>query len=103
MDIKKTIKDYLVSEFGEGKSPGKHFSYCQFPGEDCSCVHLDEIEDDTALISGGYIDSFSMVVVLVFLEKTFDIKISDMDAAPSNFDSLNNMLKLVQKYKSILE
>ena len=34
-----------------------------------------EITNDTPLISNGYIDSFSMVSLLVFLENKFQIKL----------------------------
>lgn len=45
-------------------------------------------------------DSFSMVSVLVFLEETFNIKISDADATPTNFNSVNKMTELVIKYSN---
>lgn len=34
-----------------------------------------EVTYDTPLISSGYVDSFSMVSLLVFLERKFNIKI----------------------------
>jgi len=92
------IKKYILEEFGN-KPIGTHYSYCLFPEEECSCKKLEEIDDDTSLITGGYIDSFSMVVVLVFLETTFNIKISNIDTSPLNFDTISNMVNLVKKYK----
>ena len=35
----------------------------------------EEITYDTPLISSGYVDSFSMVSLLVFLENKFEVKI----------------------------
>jgi acyl carrier protein len=60
-------------------------------------LSLNEINYDTPLITGGYIDSFSMVVVLIFLEKTFNIKIPDKEAIPENFNTINTMVELVQR------
>ena len=87
--------------FGEEASKrATHHSYCSAPFEDCCCKHLGEIDCDTSLISSGFIDSFSMVAVLVFLENEFNIKISDKDGLPANFDTVNRMTELVRKYTS---
>jgi acyl carrier protein len=57
-----------------------------------------EISYDTPLISGGYIDSFSMVSLLVFLENKFKIKIPASKATPEAFDSVNKITALVEQY-----
>jgi acyl carrier protein len=99
--MKDIILNHVISEYGENKPKEqrtKHYSYCMFPEEECTCKDLNEITYDTQLISGGYIDSFSMVFTLVFLQKTFNIKIDDKDALPINFNTVNNMAELVKKY-----
>jgi len=53
---------------------------------------------DTPLISSGYVDSFSMVSLLVFLENQFNIKIPPSQATPEAFDSVNNIVALVNQY-----
>ena len=58
----------------------------------------EEITFDTPLISGGYIDSFSMVSLLVFIEKRFKIKIPPKKATPEAFDSVNNIATLINQY-----
>jgi len=64
--------------------------------------YLDEEDEkisyDTPLISGGYIDSFSMVSLLVFLENKFKIKIPPSKATPAAFDSVNKIITLVNQY-----
>ena len=64
--------------------------------------YLDEEDEkisyDTPLISGGYIDSFSMVSLLVFLENKFKIKIPPSKATPAAFDSVNKIVALVNQY-----
>jgi acyl carrier protein len=57
-----------------------------------------EIAYDTPLISSGYVDSFSMVSLLVFLENKFKIKIPSSKATPEAFDSVNNIVALVSQY-----
>jgi len=64
--------------------------------------YMDEEEVDldyyTPLISSGYIDSFSMVSLLVFLENKFKIKIPPSKATPEAFDSVNKIVALVNQY-----
>jgi len=57
-----------------------------------------EITGETKLISSGLIDSFSMVPLLVFLERSFSIKIPPSKATPEAFDSVNNILDLLSQY-----
>jgi acyl carrier protein len=100
--MKDIILKYVIEHFGKDRTGGDshtHYSYCSYPFEQCSCKKLDFITYDTSLIGGGYIDSFSMVVVLIFLEKTFKVKIPDIDATPANFDTVNKMAELVTNLK----
>jgi acyl carrier protein len=100
--MKDIILKYIIEQFSDNTPKEirtKHYSYCMFPEEECTCKDLKEITYDTSLISGGYIDSFSMVVVLAFLEKTFNIKIPDKEATPNNFDTVNKMMVLVNKFR----
>jgi acyl carrier protein len=57
-----------------------------------------EITYDTPLISSGYVDSFSMVSLLVFLERKFKIKIPPSKATPEAFNTVNNIVNLVNQY-----
>jgi len=56
-----------------------------------------EITYDTPLISGGIVDSFSMVSLKVFLETKFNIQIPDAKASPEAFDSVNNIVNLLKE------
>ena len=51
------------------------------------------------LISGGIVDSFSMVSLKRFLEKKYDISIPDADASPEAFDTVNSIAALVQRFQ----
>jgi acyl carrier protein/D-alanine--poly(phosphoribitol) ligase subunit 2 len=57
-----------------------------------------ELTYDTPLISSGYVDSFSMVSLLVFIENKFKIKIPPNKATPEAFDSVNKIVDLAIKY-----
>ncbi|MEO8512760.1 MAG: acyl carrier protein [Ignavibacteria bacterium] len=56
------------------------------------------INYDTALITGGFVDSFSMVSLKVFLETKYNISIPDEKATPEAFDSVNNIVTLLKRF-----
>jgi len=58
----------------------------------------DPIDADTPLISGGIVDSFSMVSLKRFLENKYKISIPDDQATPEAFDSVNKIAVLVRKF-----
>jgi acyl carrier protein len=57
-----------------------------------------ELTYDSPLISGGIVDSFSMVSLKVFLETKFNIQIPDAKASPEAFDSVNNIVNLLKEF-----
>jgi acyl carrier protein len=65
--------------------------------------YLDEDDDievtyDTPLISGGIVDSFSMVSLKRFLETKYKIQIPDAKATPEAFDTVDNIVKLLKEF-----
>ncbi len=58
-----------------------------------------EVDVDTRLISGGIVDSFSMVSLKRFLEKKYQIKIPDADASPAAFDTVTSIVALVGRFR----
>ena len=60
----------------------------------------EEITYDTPLISGGIVDSFSMVSLKRFLENKYKISIPDDKATPEAFDSVNKIVSLVNEFTS---
>lgn len=57
-----------------------------------------EVNYDTPIISGGIVDSFSMVSLKVFLETKYNISIPDTKATPEAFDSVNNIVTLLKEF-----
>lgn len=53
------------------------------------------IRPDEALISGGLIDSFSLVDLALFVEDTFGVRIADSELNASTFDSLDQLVNLI--------
>ena len=57
-----------------------------------------ELDIDTPLISGGIVDSFSMVSLKRFLENKYSISIPDDKATPEAFDTVNKIADLVNSF-----
>jgi acyl carrier protein len=76
-DMKEIVREYVVREYVEDDT---------------------EVTYDTPLISGGIVDSFSMVSLKRFLENKYKISIPDDKATPEAFDSVNKICLLVQEF-----
>jgi len=57
-----------------------------------------EVTYDTPLISGGIVDSFSMVSLKRFVENRYKIQIPDNKATPEAFDNVNRITLLVKEF-----
>lgn len=55
-----------------------------------------EITPDEALISGGMIDSFSLIDLALFIEENFGVRIDDTELNAETFDTLNQLTVLIQ-------
>jgi acyl carrier protein len=60
-----------------------------------------EITESTRIISGGIVDSFSMVSLKRFLEKKYDIRIPDADATPEAFDTVTSIAAVVTRFRKV--
>jgi acyl carrier protein len=77
-DLKDVVLKYVTEEYLEADS--------------------DPITFETPLISGGIVDSFSMVSLKRFLENRYNIRIPDERATPDAFDSVNRIAVLVREF-----
>ena len=77
-NLKDVVLEYVIKEYVEEDSESMTY--------------------DTPLISGGIVDSFSMVSLKRFLENKYDIQIPDNEATPEAFDSVNKIADLVEKF-----
>ncbi|MFA9454053.1 MAG: acyl carrier protein [Candidatus Aminicenantaceae bacterium] len=76
-DIKEIVLEYVKEEYLEDED--------------------DEITYETPLITGGIVDSFSMVSLKRFLETKYSISIPDEKATPETFDSVSKIAVLVKE------
>ena len=58
-----------------------------------------ELDEHTPLISGGIVDSFSMVSLLRFLERKYSISIPDEEASPEAFDTVASIIEVVKRHQ----
>ena len=77
-EVKKVIREYVTKEYLE-------------EGDD------RVIGNDTPLITGGIVDSFSMVSLKRFLERKCGVQIPDAQATPEVFDTVDSIAALVQR------
>ncbi len=76
-EMKDIILEYVIEEYLEDED--------------------EVITYDTPLISGGIVDSFSMVSLKRFLELKYAIFIPDEKASPEAFDTVNSIAALVKE------
>ena len=57
-----------------------------------------EVTYDTPLITGGIVDSFSMVSLKVFLETKYNVQIPDANGTREAFDSVTNIITLLKEF-----
>lgn len=57
------------------------------------------IAPDEPLISGGLIDSFSLVDLALFVEETFNVRIDDTELNAETFDNLQQLAELIASRK----
>lgn len=77
-EMHKVVLDYVKDEYLEDED--------------------QEITVDTPLITGGIVDSFSMVSLKRFLENKYQISIPDDKATPESFDTVNSIVELVKGF-----
>ena len=58
-----------------------------------------DLEGAEPLISGGLIDSFSLVDLALYIEETFGVKIHDSELNADTFDTLEALTALVDSRK----
>lgn len=54
------------------------------------------LEKDTLLLDQQIIDSSGVLVLIMFIEKKYNIEIDDLELVPENFNSISSLVKLVQ-------
>lgn len=80
MEIQKIITDFLLREI----------------------IHDHEsIDASENLIESGLLDSIQIVKLIMFMERQFHISFEEEDMLPKNFETLYNMVDLVNRKSEI--
>ena len=77
MDIKETIREFIIKYFLKGEE-SKIFG------------------DDDSFLEEGIIDSVGVLELVAFLEETFSFRVGDEEITPANLDSVNQLVVYVQ-------
>jgi len=54
------------------------------------------LKDDEAIISGGLIDSFSLVELQIFIEQQFGVHIEDTELTAETCDTMKDIITLIE-------
>ncbi len=62
-------------------------------------IGADEVQlgDDDSFSALQVIDSFGVIELISFLEKAFRIKVEDAEMVPGNLDSVNGVVRYLQR------
>lgn len=90
--MRDEILNYIRDEYSFGSS--NHSSACMFPGAECSCFNK-KINHDTDLWSEGYIDSFSLASLVLFLEVRYEFIVPQKLITQDNFRSVDSIIKMI--------
>lgn len=75
-ETKKTVKDYILSEFLPGEDPG-------------------ELTDSTPLITGGILDSLAALKLVQFLEEQYGILFEAHEVDIDNLNTISSISSFV--------
>ena len=76
MDIKERVHRYLLDDLIRD-------------------TYVIELQDSSNLIEGGIIDSLGIMELLLFIERTFRIKITNDELIPENFETIDAISTLI--------
>ena len=81
MDVRKEIKDFILDNFMMGRN-------------------AQELTDSGSLLQLGIIDSTGVLELVGFLEQKYGFQVEDAELIPDNLDSLDNLVKYVERKKT---
>jgi acyl carrier protein len=57
----------------------------------------DDFSDDASLLESGVVDQTGILEIVLFVEETYAIEVSDAELTPDNFDTVNNIAAYVTR------
>jgi len=73
-----TIRDFIITRYLPGESP-------------------ENLGEDTALRSGGILDSLSTLSLVSFIEKQYGIEVEAHETDIDNFDTLRDIAAFIER------
>jgi len=58
-----------------------------------------QLTDSESLLDKGIVDSTGVLELIGFIETNYQIKMEDEELIPANLDSVNNLVKYIQRKK----
>lgn len=80
MNIKDTVRQFIRENFYIGNP--------------------EALADNASFLEHGIVDSTGILEVVAFLEKTFEIRVDDADMVPENLDTVDGIVKYVERKRS---
>jgi acyl carrier protein len=59
-----------------------------------------KLSDASSLMQTGTMDSTGILELIMFLEETFGIKVADDEMVPANLDSVDNVVRFIERKKT---
>lgn len=81
MEIKTELRNFILENFMMG-------------------MEESDLTDSDSLLDKGIIDSTGVLELVGFLEEHYEFTIEDDELVPENLDSVNNLIKFIEKKKS---
>ncbi len=60
-------------------------------------VQGETFSDDDSLLEKRIIDSTGVLELIAFLDETFGVKVQDDELLPENLDSINRLVRFIEK------
>ncbi|HWQ68959.1 MAG TPA: acyl carrier protein [Patescibacteria group bacterium] len=61
----------------------------------------DQLSNHDSFLEKGIVDSTGVLELVVFLEKQYRIKVEDEELIPANLDSIDSLLRFIEKKAQI--
>ncbi len=62
----------------------------------------DVLNDDDSFLEMGIIDSTGVLELVTFLETEWELKIDDADLVPENLDSVDNIVRFLDRRQAVV-
>lgn len=57
-----------------------------------------QIDDDASLLERGIVDATGVLELMLFVEDSYGLHVSEADLAPENFDTVSNIARYVARH-----